>query len=163
MDKQRIQAVAVRLAAQVGVVNLTRTMVCNEAGIPAGSFTHIMGVGFIEFLDQLRNDGHNLGSGGTRTTPDVRRDVIMRAAVATAEMIGYDKMTRDEIAEMAGCSPSLVSRYLGTMVQLRRDVMRYAVAREHLRIIAQGLIAKDKHALKAGVELRRAASKLIER
>ena len=68
--------------------------------------------------------------------------------------IGYQKITRDAVAEAAGVSMGLVTRYFGTMVQLRRDIMRYAVREEVLEIIGQGLAAGDDHAKKAAPELR---------
>lgn len=74
-----------------------------------------------------------------------------------AEKNGYTRVTRDEVAAHAQCSPALVSHYLGTMPDLRRDVMRAAVKRGILPVIAQGLAAKDRHALKASEELKKAA------
>ena len=74
-----------------------------------------------------------------------------------AERKGYRNITRDEIALEAGVHPSNVSYHLGTMIELRRHVMREAVRAECLSIIAQGLVVRDKHALKASVELRGAA------
>ena len=61
------------------------------------------------------------------------------------------------VASQAGVSPGLVSARLGTMAELRRAVMRAAVAAGTLRVVAEGLAMGDKHAMRAPVELRAAA------
>lgn len=78
-----------------------------------------------------------------------RRAQILAAALKTAKRTGYQRMTREVIARAAGVSEGLVTHYLGTMTEMRRIVMREAVACEDLEVIAQGIIARDRHALKA--------------
>lgn len=91
-----------------------------------------------------------------------RHDDILDATLRVAALVGYNRMTRDDIALAAGCSPALVSEALGTMPALRRSCMRQAVAREVLPVIAQGLALRDPHALRAPEELRvRAAGSLV--
>lgn len=97
----------------------------------------------------------------TRMTPRERREDVLSAALRLAVMHGYTHITRDDIAMAAGCSPALVSQTLGTMRCLRRALVRAAVAREVLPVIAQGLALRDPHALRAPEELRvRAAGSL---
>jgi hypothetical protein len=43
------------------------------------------------------------------------------------------------------------------MEQMRRHVMREAIRTENLAVLVQGLVAKDRHALKATAELKAAA------
>ena len=97
----------------------------------------------------------------TRMSPRARHDSILSAAVRLAEMKGYQRITRDDIALAAECSPALVSLTLGTMVQLRRQVQRYAIANEILPVIAQGLAARDPHAMRAPEHLRRLAAESL--
>lgn len=93
-----------------------------------------------------------------RMKPDDRKDEILKAALIVSEINGYDKITRAQVAEQAGgCAESLVSNYFGTMISLRRKLMNEAIATENLKIIAQGVIAKDTHALEAPLELRQRA------
>lgn len=92
-----------------------------------------------------------------RLTPTVRRAEVLAAALRVAEVRGYRQMTRDEIATEAHCSPALVTAMLGTMTALRRHVLRAAVAGEVLPVIAQGLAARDAHAMRASDKLRRLA------
>lgn len=96
-----------------------------------------------------------------RLPPNDRRALVLEAALHTAEHKGYRRMTRDLIAVRAEVSPSLVSLYLGTMPQLRRVVMREAIKREIVPIVAAGLAERDPAALRAGPALRaRAAAHL---
>lgn len=87
-----------------------------------------------------------------------RHDEIMAAALRVSATVGYNRITRDDIALAAGCSPALVSDALGTMCSLRRALMRAAIARRVLPVVAQGLALRDPHALRAPAELRAAAA-----
>lgn len=88
-----------------------------------------------------------------RYPPEMREALLLESAMEAAAKHGLYTMTRDQIAEVAGVSPSLISHRLGTMPAMRRSVMRQAVSRGDskmcLSIIAQGLAARDPHALKA--------------
>lgn len=97
----------------------------------------------------------------TRMTRRERHDTIMAAALRLAAVTGYTKVTRDDIALAAGCSPALVSELFGTMVSLRRALVRGAVAGRVLPVIAQGLALRDPHALRAPAELRALAAASI--
>jgi hypothetical protein len=94
----------------------------------------------------------------TRLTRRARRDEIMAAALRVATLIGYNKMTREDIALAARCSPAQVSELFGTMCALRRSTQRAAVANHVLPVIAQGLALRDPHALRAPAELRAVAA-----
>ena len=93
----------------------------------------------------------------TRMTPDARKAQIMDAALDVAARTNYRFMTREEVAETAGCSPGLITAYHGRIDSLRDDVMREAVKRGRLPIIAQGLAARDPIAQAAPVDLQREA------
>ena len=82
---------------------------------------------------------------------------MMTAALTVAARDGYQQMTRQAVADHAGCSTGLISRYFGTMPQLRRSVMRAAVTRGDNRVLAQGLAAGDPNADKATLPVKRAA------
>lgn len=89
--------------------------------------------------------------------PIVRKQQILDAAMVEADKHGYTNVTRSGVADRVGCSPALVSFYWGTMKQLRRSIMGEAVRIRHLRILAQGIIAKDSRALGAPDDLRKEA------
>ena len=92
-----------------------------------------------------------------REDPDKRRNEILDSALKLAEKSNYNSITRDAIADHAGVSVGLVTHYFGTMPKLKRDVMRIAVRTESLPVIAQGLVAKDSHAVKASDDLKQRA------
>lgn len=93
----------------------------------------------------------------------VRRAQILAAALKLAARHGLSNIKRDDVAEQAGVSAGSVNLYFKTMTQLRRDVMRYAVREaekgnaEGLRVLAQGLAMRDRHAGKATPAARTAA------
>lgn len=93
-----------------------------------------------------------------RLQPDTRKDQILTAALHVAgRRNGWNSLTREAVAREAQCAESLVSRYFGTMTSFRRDIMRAAISRRELGILAQGLACGDKHAAKAPPELKTAA------
>lgn len=96
-----------------------------------------------------------------RMKPDVRRDLILKSALELASNGHYTTITRDQIAEHADVSVGLVTRYFGTMVQLKRDVMRAAIRERMLPIVAHGLAIQDPHALKAPTHIKRQAAELL--
>lgn len=91
-----------------------------------------------------------------------RIDQIIAAAVSLSEDFGYANITRDQVAEAAGCSPALVSRHMGSMDELRTAVVTEAVAQKNLNILAQALIERHPIAVAAPQELRRKAALSIQ-
>ena len=89
-----------------------------------------------------------------RMKPTERKLEILDAALLVAERGNYASITRDAIAKQAGVSSTLVQHYFGSMTKLKRAVMRRAVKCGNLTVIAQGLIAKDEHAMNAPHALR---------
>ncbi len=164
IDRSVIKAAAVKMAKESGLINLSRKALCDEVGIPDGSFPHIMGYNFSDLIEELKLEVkdskiHVVSKG--RTDPALRRDHILDAAIELAKRSSYDKITRDAVADRAGISVALVSRYFGTMPQLKRAIMWAAVTREVPEIIAQGLAQKDKHAAKAPEGLKSRAVALL--
>lgn len=84
-----------------------------------------------------------------------RKAQILRAALdLCSARTTYTRVTRDQIAERAGVPPSLITYHLGSMTDLRRHIMREAIRSECLAVIAQGIAARDRHAMKAPEDLR---------
>ncbi len=164
MERITVLNKARELVKSGGLINLSRRDLCEAAGIPDGSFPHVMGCNFAEFVDQLRAEGiqedaHTVNK--SRANPELRRDQILGVALEQAKTVGYHKVTRDSIAEGAGVSMGLVTRYFGTMVQLKRAVMRAAIARSVPEVVAQGLANGDPQARKASPELKALAANLL--
>lgn len=89
-----------------------------------------------------------------RLDPTDRRAAILDAAMRTSRTYGYRETTRKDIADAAKCSEALVSSYFGTMVQMRRAIVRRAIDIRDLEIIGQALAAKDRHVAKASANDR---------
>lgn len=164
MKREKVKKVAMLMVRDAGLINLSRRELCAKAGIPDGSFPHVMGCNFAEFVAELAGEeiqeiAHSVSK--TRANPALRKDHILNVAVRMAMDHGYTKITRANVAEGAGVSVGLVTRYFGTMCQLKTAIMRRAVKKGLVTIIAQGLANGDDHAKKAPQELRSEAATLL--
>lgn len=159
-----VKRTAIKMINEAGLINLSRHELCERAGIPVGSFINVMGCNFTEFVQQLKTEIETKKTHPvvkTRTNPELRTEHILNVAVKMSIKQGYDKITRDGIANEAGVSMGLVTRYFSSMKQLRRAVMRHAVNNDIPSIVAQGLINNDPHARKASDELKSKAAALL--
>jgi AcrR family transcriptional regulator len=95
-----------------------------------------------------------------RQKPDVRKDAITAVALRLAAETHYMQVQRKQIADELGVTPPALTYHFGTMQQLRRAIMRAAIDKEDLVVIAQGLVGQDEHAKKAPEALRRRAVEL---
>jgi AcrR family transcriptional regulator len=124
-----------------------------------------MGCTFSEFINELRTETEDTKTHlvtKSRVDPKDRKQQILSVAVKMACVHGYDKITRDGIAGKANVSMGLVTKYFGSMIKLRRSIMRAAINQEIPVIIAQGLANGDPHARKAPAELKaKAATSLV--
>ena len=100
---------------------------------------------------------------------DARRDQILSAAMDIALTDGYDKLTRDGVADRANVAAGQVNRIFNTMPQLKRAVMRSTVAQLEMNpsnqrlllILATGLSYRETPALNAPQELKQASLQLL--
>lgn len=94
-----------------------------------------------------------------RLKPADRKADLVSVAIAEAEHTPYHQQTCATVADAAGFSRTLVSRYFGTATQLRRAVVRAAIRREHLLVVAQAIAVQDPNAGsdKISPDLRRRA------
>lgn len=164
MKRIEVKKVAIEMVQANGLINLSRSALCARAELPDGSFPHVMGCTFKEFVEEL--EAMNIEEAThvvskSRVSPALRREQILKAAVELSKTEGYSKITRDKIAKSARVSVGLVTRYFSTMPQLRRCVMRYAVQNGVAEIVAQGLANGDAHAKKASPELKEEALSLL--
>lgn len=93
----------------------------------------------------------------TRMKTDARKEDILAAALPLAERNGYTTITRNDIAKAARISGPTLHYHFGTMAQLRRDLMRYAIKAGSARVIAQGVVANDPQAMKLDEATRKEA------
>lgn len=157
MKREHVKETAIAMVREAGLINLSRRELCDRAGIPDGSFPHVMGCNFAEFVEELREDGVEQSVAPVskrRANPALRKDYILAVAVDMAKAVGYHKLTRDAVAEKAGVSMGLVTRYFGTMNQLKGAVVKRAVKTEVLEIVAQCILNKDPRGAKISEELK---------
>lgn len=93
----------------------------------------------------------------TRMNPADRKASILDAAIEAAQKHGYTGFRLVHVAEIAACSTASVMSYYKTMAVVRRDVMRAAIRRELLPIIATGIAVKDPYVRKVSPDLRQRA------
>ena len=163
VDKQTIEQAARDMAAEIGLINITLADLCKRVGVPEGSFCRIVGASFVDFVEALGRDEPFGGSElvtRTRAHPTLRRDHILAAAVRIAEESGYAHITQADVAEAAGVSPGLVTRYF-TMTVLRTRIMSEAVRLEILPIVAQGLADGHPLATTAPTKLKNRAARTL--
>ncbi len=92
-----------------------------------------------------------------RMNPETRSEGIIEAGLRLAKAHGWKSLTRDGVATEAGVSFAMVNVRFGTMTQLKRAVMREAIRRRELKVVAQGYVSDDPTALKIDDELKSAA------
>lgn len=92
-----------------------------------------------------------------RLKPEARKEDLLAVALVLAESGHYMSITRGEVAKAAQVSGPVLNYHFGTMTKFRRDLMRYAVRMENIKVLAQGLSVQDSQAIKAPVELKRRA------
>ena len=167
MNKERIERVAIALAKEVGLINVTKAGVCERAGIPVGSYQRVMGeTTFAELIESMHNaDLFNPAPEvlRNRANPVLRKDQILASAIALACTNGHDyrSLTREQVAEVAQVSPTLVTRYFPSMDLLRAEIMETAIHKDIPQIVAQGLGAGDSLAATASPALKRRAGRYI--
>lgn len=159
-DKTHVMNTARDMVRATGLINLSRSELCERAGIADGSFPHIMGCTFGELQEQLRAE--NLVQpvapvSKSRLPAGIRKEHLLTVAIEQAKTTGYMNITRDGVAEAAGVSFGLVTKYFGTMHVLKREVMRAAIKQRIPEIVLQGLACGDKRAQDAPQDLKQEA------
>jgi AcrR family transcriptional regulator len=96
-----------------------------------------------------------------RLEPAERRKQLLDVALALAEEIGYKDVNRMNLAAQCDVSPSLISHYYDSTENLRGAIVRAAVRRENVAVVAQGLSAKHPDAMKASDELKELVAQYI--
>ena len=90
-----------------------------------------------------------------------RDEQLLAAAARIACDVGYMQITREAVAEAAGVSPAVISHRFGTMVNFKRDLMRYAIRKQVLPIVAQGLAVGDRFARRAPYHVQQNARDIL--
>lgn len=165
MSKDLALKAGIKLAAEKGLINVSRSDICRETGIMDGSWASTVGISFTELMVEIKKaigeEKRFLVTKKRIDNKELRKENILHCAMKLAEEFGYTKISCTMIAEEAGISHVTVIHNFGTMQQLRNDIMRKAVKTRNLKIIAQGLCAGDKQAKKADQQLKEEALKCL--
>lgn len=93
---------------------------------------------------------------------------IVRAATQLAVKMGFQNMSRQDIADHVGCFPSQISFHVGTMKAVRDAIVTYAIEHaleggrfHYIEVVGQALAAKHPLALKAPKEVKAAALSVL--
>jgi len=90
-----------------------------------------------------------------------RDNRILKAAVELAAEVGYQWITREAVAKAAGVAPGTINNVFGTMPDLKRAVLKEAVDRGILSIVAQGLGDRHQIVMDAPDDVKAAAARLL--
>ena len=82
------------------------------------------------------------------------KEHILCTAYDMASRDGFNTLTRDRVAAEASVAMGSVNHHYGTMDALRDAVMRMAIEREDLPVIAQGIAAGHPIAQGAPLDVR---------
>ena len=93
----------------------------------------------------------------TRLKPDARAQQIVETALHLSGQGNYGAVQRKEVADHLSLTPPAITYHFATMGALRTAVMRAAISRGNLGVLAQGLLLEDADAKKAPLALRRRA------
>jgi AcrR family transcriptional regulator len=79
-----------------------------------------------------------------RMQAELRKKQIINAGIIAAEKGNYATVSRPEVAEIANCSVALITHYFPTVLELRKAVLKEAVAQCNETVILQAMINRDK-------------------
>lgn len=86
------------------------------------------------------------------------REAILSAAMQLANLKGYKRLTRNDIATRAGVAAGSVSYHFKNMALMRTAMVERAVETSNLRLLGQALADRHPVAMRAPQELRTAAA-----
>lgn len=79
----------------------------------------------------------------TRIPSAMRKKLILKAAMKVSQKTGYNKISRDKVAEVAKIASSLISAHFPKIEDLRTAVLQKAVLEENVIILAQAFALRD--------------------
>lgn len=86
---------------------------------------------------------------------------LIAVAVRLAEKTPLYMVTRSSIAKKAKVAPSLVSFYIGTMDEMRSDIVTAAIATNNVPALASAMRANHPGVANAPKAMKMAAAKLL--
>ena len=164
MNREHIKQLAISMARESGLINLSRRELSRRAGIPDGSFRHFTGGNLEDLKDEIRADVGDVVPRVVvrqRMNPRLRKAHILGAATELAEIRGYSQLTCVGVAKYAKLSASAVKMYFDGPRGLQAAVMEHCVVAGVVPIVAQGLAVGDPIATGASPALKALAARHI--
>lgn len=96
-----------------------------------------------------------------RLPGEERKLLLRKAALEVAKLIGYRAVTRHNIAAHAHVSSTLIPYHLGDHETLKRGILHDACEQGEVKLIIEGVLEKDRTAIKAAQKYREAIIKLL--
>ncbi len=93
----------------------------------------------------------------TKKEADQNKNDMIEKALAVAEKVGFSSLTRTRVAEACGVSPGLINYRFGTLAAMQRDIVRAAIRKESLAVIAHVIAVGHPLAKKIDPDLRQKA------
>jgi len=92
-----------------------------------------------------------------RLPPDKRYAQLAEIGVELAEVSDYRMVQFGQIAQIAGVTRTLVQHYFKNRFTLQNVILKTAIQKKNLRVVAQGVIAGDPAVMDAPARLRQRA------
>lgn len=89
-----------------------------------------------------------------RKEPTERKQELLEVAIQLAKEEGYSHITRNEIARRASVAYGLVTSYFKSIDNLKKLVVKEAIKKEIVQIVAQALARKEPLTRKLDPSLR---------
>lgn len=96
-----------------------------------------------------------------KTTAQARHLAILDCALKLAEKHGFRKVRRDAVATLADVATGTVSHHYKSISNLHDEIIRAAVVRENIVVLAQGLAENHPLAKAAPRALRNKAAMFL--
>lgn len=147
MTLKQIERELLRLIRSEGLANVGHADLCNATGIAPGSLSKVLGKQFHEYLLQVAQSTGVYGPAvpvrKARVHPDVMRAHLLTVALELAERSRFRSVGRGQLAEAAGTTRQNVQRFFQPKSALGDAIIREAIARRRVRVVAQGLVDRD--------------------
>lgn len=114
-------------------------------------------------LNYQNDTGDNMKNKRERLDPQFRKRQIFETALRLAEQEGYHKISRPAIAKAANVSTNLVTYYFKSVTKLQNELMRMAIERQIISIVADGIYLRHDSALNAPTPLKQKALDYLAR
>ena len=93
----------------------------------------------------------------TRESTEKKRHIIVSEGLEFTIKHGYDNLTREAFCEHIGIAAGSINYHFGDMAGFRRAIMRKAIAKRIVEVVADGISAKCEVARKAPESLKKLA------